>query len=63
MPSAAAVGSSGLKASTITAVSSVRVVPIDFSYEPGCGPCGTPIGCHEMLPGPTPRREVKLPSQ
>ena len=41
---AAVIGRSGLYVSIITAISSVRVVPIDFSYEPGCGTCGIPAG-------------------
>ena len=60
---AASVVCSGKYVSHITASSSVRVLPIDFSYAPGCGPCGMPIGWCEIEPGATPRRDVKLPSQ
>ena len=53
---------SGRNVSHITASSSVRVVPRDFSTRPGCGPCGRPDGCSVIAPMSTPLRDEKFPS-
>ena len=52
---------SGWNVSHITASSCVSCVPIDFSANPGWGPCGRPDGWSVIDPTSTPRREPNLP--
>ena len=51
----------GLKVSTITATSSVCVLPIDASATPGAGPWGMPRGWNVMAPASIPLRLKNSP--
>src|ERR687887_226143 len=55
------VSRSGWNVSHMTASSWVSRTPIDFSANPGCGPCGSPDGCSVIDPTLTPLREPKFP--
>src|SRR4051812_41002349 len=47
---------SGRNVSHITASSLVCLAPSAFSTAPGCGPCGSPLGCSVIIPMSTPLR-------